>query len=204
MLTDELGRLAYADQRSPLQRALDWIDDQLQSAGAGSGGPLGRLLLALGAVALVVVIGIVLSRLRRTGTVRANGGRDVLMEQDLTAADYRARAAAHEDQGRFDEAVLDWFRAIAARADERVLLGQGPARTAHEIGAALAPRFPAKSTEIRGAADLFDAVLYGSRTVEPADSARVRQLDQDLTQMPPGREPVDHSEAPVAPGRWAP
>ena len=66
----------------------------------------------------------------------------VLEDPRVTAAQYRERAATARAAGRYGEAVLDSFRAIARDMGNRTLLDDAPGRTAHEVSVAVATAFP--------------------------------------------------------------
>lgn len=203
LLRDELSALVYADQRTPQERLLDWIAEHLQVAGGAGSGLIGRMLLLLVGLAVIGLAVFLLLRLRRGDVLQRGANPAVLVESDLSADDYRARAAEHDRRGHHGSATIDWFRALARSAEERVLLGDGPARTAHEIGTALAGRFPSRADDIDAAAALFDAVLYGGTPSTADDSRRVRDLDRDLARLRP-KDANGTRLVPVAPGRWAP
>ena len=57
----------------------------------------------------------------------------VLTEEVVTADELRARAEAALEAGRFEEAVVEGFRAVAVRQVERGRLSDTPGATAHEV-----------------------------------------------------------------------
>ena len=96
------------------------------------------MLVALVVIALLVWV---LPKVRRESVVgRADGA--VLEDLTITARTYRDRAAQAFKDGRYDEAVLDGFRAIAKDMSDRTLLDDAPGRTAHEVSLSLAQPFP--------------------------------------------------------------
>jgi hypothetical protein len=179
-LARELALPAYADDRSLLQRILDWLQEHLSGAGGEIAAPEWALPVVLVVVALVVVA-ILLVAVRRSPTVsRAAPGGGVLDHPLLNADGYRARAESALQHGDAAAATADAFRAIASACAERTLLDDVPGHTAHEIGAALALVFPAEWDEVRGAADLFDRVVYGRASVGLDDARSVLDLDSRL------------------------
>ena len=171
---------AYADDRSLLQRILDWLQEHLSGAGGEVAAPEWALPVVLVVLALVVVA-ILLVVVRRSPTVsRAVAGGGVLDHPLLNADGYRARAESALQRGDAAAATADAFRTIAAACAERTLLDDVPGHTAHEIGAALALVFPAEWDEVRGAADLFDRVVYGRASVGLDDARSVLDLDTRL------------------------
>jgi hypothetical protein len=179
-LSRELSSAAYADDRSLLQRLLDWVDQQLSGIDGQVAAPGWSLPVVL-VVLTLVVAAILLVAVRRSPTAPRTGTvGGVLVESHLTAADYRARAEAALARDDVAAATADAFRAIAASAAERTLLDDVPARTAHEIGSTLALVFPGDAGAVRGAADLFDRVVYGRVPVGAADARGVLDLDARL------------------------
>lgn len=179
-LAHELASPAYADDRSLLQRFLDWLQQHLSGAGVQLGAPGWALPVVLVVLALVVVA-ILLVVVRRSPTVSRDGaGRGVLDHHVLSADGYRARAESALERGDAAGATADAFRAVAAACAERTLLDDVPGRTAHEIGAALALVFPEERGEVRAAADLFDRVVYGRASVGLDDARSVLDLDSRL------------------------
>jgi hypothetical protein len=104
----------------------------------------------------------------------------VLGDDRPTAAELRRRAEEALAAGRSAEALLDAFRALAARQVERGRLDDLPGATAHEVAATLATTFPAHGERVGHSADLFDATLYGDHPVTPDDAHGVLDLDATL------------------------
>lgn len=179
-LARELSSAAYADDRSVVQRLLDWIDQQLSGIDGQAPAPGWALPVVLVVLALVVAAILLVAVRRSPAASRAVKGGGVLDEPHLTAADYRARAEAALGRGDVAAATADAFRAVAASAAERTLLDDVPGRTAHEIGSTLAAVFPGEAGAVRGAADLFDRVVYGRVPVGAADARGVLDLDARL------------------------
>ena len=103
-----------------------------------------------------------------------------ILETALTARDLRRRAEAALREGRHDDAVADGARAVARGGVERGLLDDSPGRTSHEVLAELATRFPALAGDLRGAADLFDRVVYGARGAGRDDAAGILELEASV------------------------
>lgn len=169
-----------------MQRIMHWIHEQwdrLLAQGANGSG-WSPVVTALVAAAVLALLAFVLPRVRRERR-RAGGDDAVLTDPSVTAAMYRARAAEALARGRFDDALADAYRAIARGATERTLLDDGPGRTAHEVALALGPVFPDHRDRLRQAADLFDAVRYGSRHISRSDAEQVADLDRHLARTRP-------------------
>lgn len=163
-----------------------WLVELLEAPGAGDG--LGAVLLpvlvAL-AVAAVAVLVLVLVRRRRQTTSSSEGHVVFGAGEALTATEYRTRAQAHQREGRFDEAVVDAFRAVTAQAVDRRIVDGSPALTAHEVGLALGAAHPDLSARIRAADRTFARVLYGGERASAAQAAEMLDLDRTLDALPP-------------------
>lgn len=188
----ELSGPEYADDRSLLQRVIDWVAELVAELLERSSGALPGWLLPVvlaGIAALVTLV--LLVRVRRepgAAGVGVHGG--VLDEPHLDADAYRARARAALDAGDAAAATADWFRAIAAAAAERAVVDDNPGRTAHEVSVALAAVFPGEADALARAADHFDAVRYGNAQVDAGVAALVADLDARLAAARPFLEPV--------------
>jgi hypothetical protein len=137
-------------------------------------------------VVLVLVVGLILllSQLRRDRRRRRPRAEGVLPADRPTAAQLRRRAEEALAAGRFADAVVDGFRALAARQIERGRLDDRPGATAHEIAALLATSYDGHGRRITAAADLFDATLYGERPATDDQARLVLGLDDELAHQP--------------------
>lgn len=193
----ELSRPEY--RQSLLDQFLSWLGDLWSSLQAAA---LGADPLSTGAAVLVLVVLAALLVLV-AGRVRAEpepvrradaalGGGPVPPEE------HRARADAALARGSHDLAVVDGFRAVAARAVARGVVAERPGRTAHELAAELAPLYPELSAQLHRASTLFDSVLYGEQPVSGADAALVLELDDAVRRTRPGLAPADPAPAATA------
>ncbi|WP_312347711.1 DUF4129 domain-containing protein [Actinomyces sp.] len=195
-VTDELARAEYGHELSPLTRAIRWI---LQAVSDALGGgtarpPVAAVLLVLFAIALVIVVVLVIRnpvRLTHRGSSSA-----VFDGEERSPGEARERAdrAAHE--GDFDLALVWGFRVLVL-----VLAGSGvvrdtPGLTAREAVSHAAARYPQVAGELSWAADLFDAVRYGTAHATGGDHTRVLALADSLGQS----APADQSGSPSGPG----
>ena len=179
-LRRELLHPDYQDE-AVLERALAWVqrllDRGLDAAGSTAALPtfaaMVVLVLLLGALAWLV------SRQRLSARTDPTH-RAVLTDEVVTADELRERARAALQQGRFEEAVVEGFRAVAVRQVERGALDDTPGTTAHEVATALEARFPDRRDEVRSSASLFEAVLYGDRPAGREQAERVLDLDDVL------------------------
>ena len=168
-------------RQNPLQQVVRWL---LRKLGGGmdqaSQTPLLSTFMAmLVAVALLLALAWLVSRARRTAR-ETEARRAVLTDESVSADELRARAEAALEAGRFEEAVVEGFRAVAVRQVERGRLSDAPGATAHEVADALAREFAPMAEDVHGAARLFDEVLYGDRPATRAQAASVLTLDHEL------------------------
>ena len=182
-LEDELSKGIYRDDRGPLERLIDWINELLSRTGSGS---LPAWMIVLAVVVALAVLALVVARSvqaerRMTGS-RPDG---VLDGPARSAAEHRAAAGRALAAGDHDTAVVESYRAITRSAIERTLLDDLPGRTAHEVSVALGPVFPASAARLAAAADTFDAVLYGRRAAAAEAAQEVAALDSTLAATRP-------------------
>jgi hypothetical protein len=185
-LRDELVGPSYQD--SWLDSVIRWfldhlrgLSDGLSSATSTGISPVITVLVALVVVALLVWV---LPKVRRESSLRRSSGA-VLDDLAITPAAYRKLASAALAAGRFDDAVLNGFRAIAKDMSERTLLDDAPGRTAHEVSVALGSPFPDHADRLAQAANTFDAVRYGSRHATADQASLIQQLDAELIRTRP-------------------
>jgi hypothetical protein len=139
--------------------------------------PLITVLIALLVIALLVWV---LPKVRRERVVSVSH-EAVLNNETISARRYRDLAAEAARDGRYDDAVLNGFRAIAKDMSDRTMLNDAPGRTAHEVSMALALPFPDHADRLARAADLFDSVRYGHRRASAYQADQIHQLDEELT-----------------------
>jgi hypothetical protein len=181
-LRRELAKAEYADDRSLLQRILDWLSELVTDLLArGTGGLPGWVLpLALVVTAALVALVLLVKVRREPGAAGATRRGGVFDEPHLDADAYRVRARGAYGAGDIDAAAADWFRAIAAAAAERAVIDDNPGRTAHEVSVALAAVLPDEASSLRRAADHFDAIRYGDAHVDEAVARFIADLDGRL------------------------
>jgi hypothetical protein len=179
-LRRELLRPEYHDQ-NVIQQVLEWINRTVNSGlnQASNAPQLSTLMAMVVFVALALALGWLVSRARRTARDRGER-KAVLTDEVITADELRARARAALEAGRFEEALVDGFRALAVRQVERGRLADNPGATAHEVADLLAAEYPEQADRVRAGAALFDAVLYGDRPATREQAVSVLALDDDL------------------------
>ena len=168
-------------QQNLFQQVFDWLLRKIGSGldRASQAPPLSTFMAMLVLVALVLALVWLVSRARHTAREK-DEKRSVLTEEVVTADELRARAEAALEAGRFEEAVVEGFRAIAVRQVERGRLSDTPGATAHEVAEALAREYVAMADGVHGSARLFDEVLYGDRPATREQAVSVLALDDDL------------------------
>ena len=179
-LRNELLHPEY-HQQNLLQEILGWIERKVTSGidAASQAPPLSTLMAMLIFVALALALAWLVSRARRTAREK-DEKRAVLTEEVVTADELRARAEAALEAGRFEEAVVEAFRAVALRQVERGRLADTPGATAHEVAELLAREYAALADRVHASARLFDEVLYGDRPATREQARAVLTLDEDL------------------------
>jgi Domain of unknown function (DUF4129) len=154
----------------------------LQSAGHVAG--LSPAITVLIAVAVIALLAWVLPRVRRERSVAAID-EAVLDDVRITPGLYRDLAAQALRDGRYGEAVVNGFRAIAKDMSDRGVLDDSPGRTAHEVSLALTSPFPEHGERLVRAGDLFDSVRYGPHRPDASQARRVNDLDAELARTRP-------------------
>jgi hypothetical protein len=180
LLRAELLKKEYHDQHL-WQRLMDWLGRLFdRSVGAASGSsPVTVLVTMLLAALLVLGLVLLLSRVRRDRRVRARAAV-VLLDDRPSAADLRRRAESALSLERYDDAMLDAFRALTARQIEHGTLLDQPGLTAHEVSLRMAATHPSLADGVARCADLFDATMYGDLPATRDDAIAVLALDDSL------------------------
>jgi hypothetical protein len=180
LLRNELLHPEY-HQQNLLRQVMDWLEREVNKGldRASQASQLSTLATMVIFVSLVAVLAWLASRARRTAHLR-DEQRGVLTEEVVTAAELRARAEAALEAGRFEEAVVEGFRALAVHQVERGRLSDAPGTTAHEVARTLAGEYPAWGERVQAGALLFDEVLYGDRPATREQARSLLALDDDL------------------------
>jgi hypothetical protein len=186
---DELSRPEYGSELSPLTRAIRWVLQTVVDAFTSGSGhvPVGSIVLAAFAVILVILVAVVAMnpvRLRR----RAPSGA-VFDGEDRSLEDCLAAARAAAGDGRWDDAVIWYFRALVLTLAGDGAVHDGPGLTAREASAQAQARRPDLREDLAWAAGTFDALRYGApeaarggsspdapATAGPGDVDRLRAL----------------------------
>jgi hypothetical protein len=181
LLRAELLKKEYHDQQL-WQRLLAWLGRLFdRTAGAASGSsPATVFLTMLLAVLLVVGLALLLARVRRDRRAVPTRDPSVLPDRRPSAASLRRSALEALADERYDDAVLDAFRALTARQMEQGALEDQPGLTAHEVSLRLAASQPRLADPVSRGADLFDATLYGHRPATRDEAVTILALDDTL------------------------
>ncbi|HET6939016.1 MAG TPA: DUF4129 domain-containing protein [Nocardioides sp.] len=168
-------------QQNLLQEVMNWLERKVGGGldRASHTPPLSTFMAMLILVLVVAALAWLVSRARRTAHQK-DEKQAVLTEEHVTADELRARAEAALDAGRFEEAVVEGFRAVAARQVERGRLADTPGATAHEVAEALAREYTVMAGDVHRSARLFDEVLYGDRPASREQAESVLALDDSL------------------------
>jgi hypothetical protein len=178
----ELADPAYdAAEPALFERIGRWFVELLTDLFTGvaavtPGGITGLLVLAALAVIVVVVVRLRAGRVARGARVRA----PLFERARLSAADHRRAAELAADRGDLAEAVRERFRALARELEERGVLDEVSGRTVDEIAAQAGLALPEHAAGLRGAARIFDDVVYGDRPATVDGYRSVVELDDRL------------------------
>ena len=151
-------------QQSVFQQIQDWLMRKI-SGGLGhasNASPLSTLMAMLILVALIAAVAWLASRARFTAKEEEEK-RSVLTEEVVTADELRRRAESALEGGRYEEALVEAFRAVAVRQVERGRLSDTPGATAHEVAEELAREYGWLAGAVHESARRFDEVLHGDR-----------------------------------------
>jgi hypothetical protein len=183
-LERELSRPEY--RQSLLTRFTTWLRDlwdSLQASALGASG-LSTVAAVLLLVLLVVLVGLVASRVRRE-PLHPLGADAALGTGQVAPHEHRDAAERALSEGAYGPAIVEAFRAVAARAVQRGIIDERPGRTAHELAGDLGPVFPAHADELAAASALFDRVFYGDQPATGADARALLDLDDRLRSARP-------------------
>jgi hypothetical protein len=174
---EELLDPVYHQQRSLLDRLVAWLTEVLSGLRTPAVFDPVAIVVVVLVVAAVVGLAFLVAgpvRLARSGRT----DRSVLAEDDARTSDeMRTAADAAAAAGDWATAVVERFRAIVRGLEERAVLDERAARTAHEAALAAAARLPALGSELVAAGRTFDDVAYGDEPATELDEVRLRGLD---------------------------
>lgn len=145
-------------------------------------------LVVLLVIAGLVVVGLLIWGRPRTSH-RAAAGSSMLFgeEESRSAAELRAGADALASAGRWDEAIVERYRALARGLEERDVLEAPPGTTAQALASLASGFFPAQADGLHAGAIAFDDVRYLRRRGTAEMHDRIAAIDEELRRTRPAR-----------------
>ena len=180
-LRRELARPEY-HETDLLRRIFEQVQRFFQESvdNAADAPPLATFAAILVALALALALSALVARARRTARGQDDDGRPALGDERVSARELRARADAAFAAARWDDAVVDGFRALAVRQVERDRIEDLPQATAPELARQLGSAFAERRPRIDAAADVLDSVLYGDHPADRDQAVEMLALDDEL------------------------
>ena len=191
----ELEKAVYRESEPTLfDRVARAIGDFLASLfnpqiGGATWSPVWTIVIVAILVAMIVVAFIIWGAPRGDHRAHRIPSSTVFDDDERSASDLRAAADAMMREGRWDDAVVLRFRAIARSAEERGVLMAPPGMTAQAFASAAASPFPDHRDELRAAAGTFDDVRYLRRPASAEAAERITALDRAVADTRPARTP---------------
>lgn len=189
LLLDELARPEYAAaQPTWWDMLMMAIGQFIMSflAGITPGDTTWLTVVIIVVVAVLIIIGLLIWGLPRSRRRLYEPPTSLFDADDRRSVEeLRRDADAHERAGRFSEAVLDRFRALARALDDRTAIVLQPGTTAPAIGRRAAEAFPAEAANLHMAANLFDRVRYLDASATAVDARALAALDERIQNSSP-------------------
>ncbi|MDR2347959.1 MAG: DUF4129 domain-containing protein [Bifidobacteriaceae bacterium] len=197
-LEEELSKAVYHSPESLLERAWRWLVELLgSSSGVDALPPWQALAIGLAALAIIVLVSWRLAGpLRRRALSRQ--ARPVLANEERSAAELRAAAAARAEAADWRPACVMAFQALARRLEEREILDRQPGRTANELARDAALALPGLASALGRAAELFDAIAYGPARGDAPVYQFLADLDRRAEATKPARPSPPSAAGPPA------
>ena len=175
----ELSKQIYQQaQPSLLERVLQWLQDKFAELAGRVSSAVPGGWWGLIAIVLLFVLVLVLVRWRVGGLARSAATSPAGFGSTAkTAAQHRAAADRAAAAQRWDEAVLERFRAVVRQLEERAVIDERAGRTADEAAADGGRLLPGCAEALRSGAALFDDVAYGKVPAGLASDLALRDLD---------------------------
>ena len=186
----ELSRPVYAEaQPTPLDRiaraVAEFFEDLFNSELPGGwGGPL-ALVVALVLTGLLVAAFLIWGRPRLSAARHPHRWSCSARRSAGAPRELRRAAAAEAAAGRWEDAIVLRFRALARGVAERGVLEPAPGATVHAFARQAALVFPVEVERLDAAASAFDDVRYLRRPGTAALYARVADADDALVAARP-------------------
>lgn len=179
----ELAKGMYSTDPSLLDRFLRWLGDTLfeitlgLDPASGGAGSIAVIAIIVALVAIVVFFAVRRSRLSSTRASRA--AQVDLFGDDRTSSQLFAAADKAQASGDLTLAVVELYRAIIRRLNERGLITVIPGMTALEAARAGANRLGATELFSR-CATTFNEIYYWHGQATPDDVAALRALHRHI------------------------
>jgi hypothetical protein len=186
---EELAKQIYSDDPGLLQRLGEWflgLFEGIGRIGAVTPPAVVPALVVLAFVGVLVAALLLGGRVRRRRAAESRTSHE-LFEDERTSADLLAAADAAARRGDWETAVLERFRGVVRRLDERSVLEDRAGLTAHEAASLAAGALPAEADGLRWAGRLFDDVRYGHVSPGEREDTALRQLAGRLATARPER-----------------
>jgi hypothetical protein len=186
---EELAKQIYSDDPGLLQRLGEWflgLFEGIGRIGAVTPPAVVPALVVLAFVGVLVAALLLGGRVRRGRAAESRASHE-LFEDGRTGADLLAAADAAASRGDWETAVLERFRGIVRRLDERSVLEDRAGLTAHEAATAAATALPAEADGLSWAGRLFDDVRYGHVSPGEREDTTLRRLADRLAAARPER-----------------
>lgn len=184
---DVMSGSDYDYSPSTIERARDWIADQLSKLfpeidgpnaggtfGGGIGALIGWLVIVAAVVAIIVVVAWVL--LNRTRRVKAESepATEAEVEHRRRAKEWMADAERLEAAGEWKEALRARFRHLVRTLVDRRQLPDVPGRTTGELRGDLARTTPAGADPFDTCCILLELAWYAGLPTGPEENVRLR------------------------------
>lgn len=189
---EELAKAAYNPTDTIFTRIGRWIGNLFQELLSGQFGASNPILAVVIAIALLAVVALVIvfaSRVRRVRNVTASRSHS-LFDDARTSEELSRDARSALQRGEYSAAFLDSYRAIIRSLDERVLIEDRPGLTAREAAALASIPFPRFEHTWNWASATFDAVCYGTATPTGDEARHLLEFGSTVARTTPARSAV--------------
>jgi hypothetical protein len=176
---DEILRDAQfrrSDSKSPMERLLDWLGDQISlpfTSAAGGNSVIGLLIVIVFLGLLVFVLSRLRFRLPRPASDVDITDVGVETDEDRPADEWRREAESAEAAGEWKVALRARYRWMLGELFDRQVLTSVPGRTPGEYRNDVARILRDGASDFSRATDLFERAWYGN---EPTGGAENRQF----------------------------
>jgi len=170
--------------------------DSLTMRGVGASWSPIVVVIVIAVIVALIAVGLAIWGRPKLANRRASESALLFGEDDgRSAAELRADAASNAAAGRWDEAIVSRFRAVARSLDERDVIDPIPGLTATGLAALAADFFPAQAAGVRAAAGSFDDVRYLRRPGTAEMYAVVAEVDDEVARARPAKLAFAFAEA---------